>query len=85
MLKTPLSLLLLAALAAFLLAGCGNRWQPNSGPRFAVTCQGTPTAGDYLETQRGDLLINGEKCKCFRMQGKPAKRPKVEDKDEHSS
>ncbi len=76
MLKTSTALFGVIILTALLFVGCGNRWQPNSGTRFAVTCQGPPTSADFLDTQRGDLLINGEKCKFFRPQGKSGKRKK---------
>lgn len=76
MLKTSTALFGVFGLTALLLVGCGNRWQPSNGFRYTVTCQGAPTAADYHLTEKGDLFINGEKCKFFRSQGKSGKRKK---------
>ena len=45
-------------------------------PRIPVSCSGPPSKGDYLITARGDLLINGDKCK-FRF---PQKRKEMNKK-----
>ena len=76
MMKKHKTVFLLAGLATLLIASCGSRWNRDTGPRFPITCQGTPSVSDYHLTEKGDLLINGEKCKFFRTQGKPGKRKK---------
>ena len=42
------------------IVGCG---MSKNAHRIPVTCSGPPAKADYLITARGDLLINGEKCK----------------------
>ena len=42
------------------IASCG---MSKNALRITVTCSGPPDKADYLITESGDLLINGEKCK----------------------
>ena len=54
-----LSLLVFVSLS-IVFSGCRGRQQ---SPRIPVSCSGVPSNDDYLITTRGDLLINGDKCK----------------------
>ena len=54
-----LSVLVLLSLS-IVVSGCRMRQQ---SPRIPVSCSGPPSKDDYLITARGDLLINGDKCK----------------------
>ena len=54
-----LSVLVLLTLS-IVFSGCRMRQQ---SPRIPVSCSGNPSKDDYLITARGDLLINGDKCK----------------------
>ena len=55
------------------IASCG---MSKNAHRIPVTCSGPPDKTDYLITERGDLLINGEKCK-FRF---PTNRKNISNK-----
>ena len=50
-------------------------------PRIPVSCSGVPSKDDYLITARGDLLINGDKCKFKFPQNRKGKNKKPESKD----
>ena len=54
-----LSVLVLLSLS-IAFSGCRMRQQ---SPRIPVSCSGPPSKDDYLITAKGDLLINGDKCK----------------------
>ena len=52
-------ILMMVVLSCLFITGCRGRHTV----RMAVMCNGNPEKQDYLLTERGDLLINGEKCK----------------------
>ena len=72
-----LSVLVLLSLS-FVFSGCRMRQQ---SPRITVSCSGSPTKDDYLITTRGDLLINGDKCKFRFPQNRKGMNKKPETKD----
>ena len=48
----------------FSISSCiGPRPYARNEGRFRIVCQGPPVGSDFLYTERGDVLINGEKCK----------------------
>ena len=53
-------LILFVLSLSILITSCGIR---HHSQRIPVTCSGPSSKEDYLITARGDLLINGEKCK----------------------
>lgn len=71
----------ITALLALMFAFSGCR-VPQTTPRIPVTCSGAPTKDDYLITVRGDLLINGDKCKFRFPQNQKVKFKKPQSKDQ---
>ncbi|MDP6730950.1 MAG: hypothetical protein QF675_13295, partial [SAR324 cluster bacterium] len=74
-----LSVLVLVSLS-IVFSGCGRMRQQS--PRIPVTCSGAPTKDDYLITVRGDLLINGDKCKFRFPQNQKVKFKKPQSKSQ---
>ena len=72
-----LSVLVLVSLL-IIFSGCRMRHQ---SPRIPVSCSGVPSKDDYLITARGDLLINGDKCKFKFPQNRKGMDKKPESKD----
>ena len=72
-----LSVLVLVSLS-IVFSGCRMRQQ---SPRIPVSCSGIPSKDDYLITARGDLLINGDKCKFKFPQNRKVKNKKSKPKD----
>ena len=72
-----LSVLVLVSLS-IVFSGCRMRQQ---SPRIPVSCSGVPSKDDYLITARGDLLINGDKCKFKFPQNRKVKNKKSKPKD----
>ena len=72
-----LSVLVLVSLS-IVFSGCRMRQQ---SPRIPVSCSGVPSNDDYLITVRGDLLINGDKCKFKFPQNRKVKNKKSIPKD----
>ena len=72
-----LSVLVLVSLS-IVFSGCRMRQQ---SPRIPVSCSGVPSKDDYLITERGDLLINGDKCKFKFPQNPKGKNNKPKSKD----
>ena len=72
-----LSVLVLVSLS-IVFSGCRMRQQ---SPRIPVSCSGVPSKDDYLITARGDLLINGDKCKFKFPQNRKVKNIKSLSKD----
>ena len=73
-----LSVLFLLSLS-IIFSGCRMRQQ---SPRIPVSCSGPPSKGDYLITARGDLLINGDKCKFRFPQNRKGMNKKTESKNQ---
>jgi hypothetical protein len=63
---------------SIVFSGC-QRYQTT--PRIPVSCSGVPSKDDYLITERGDLLINGDKCKFKFPQNPKGKNNKPKSKD----
>jgi hypothetical protein len=63
---------------SIVFSGC-QRYQTT--PRIPVSCSGVPSKDDYLITERGDLLINGDKCKFKFPQNPKGKNKKPKSKD----
>ena len=63
---------------SIVFSGCRMRQQ---SPRIPVSCSGVPSNDDYLITARGDLLINGDKCKFKFPQNRKGMDKKPESKD----
>ena len=72
-----LSVLVFVSLS-IVFSGCRMRQQL---PRIPVSCSGVPSNDDYLITARGDLLINGDKCKFKFPQNRKVKNKKSKPKD----
>ena len=72
-----LSVLVFVSLS-IVFSGCRMRQQ---SPRIPVSCSGVPSNDDYLITVRGDLLINGDKCKFKFPQNRKVKNKKSKPKD----
>ena len=72
-----LSALVLVSIS-IVFSGCRMRQQ---SPRIPVSCSGVPSNDDYLITARGDLLINGDKCKFKFPQNRKVKNKKSKPKD----
>ena len=72
-----LSVLVLVSLS-IVFTGCRMRQQ---APRIPVSCSGAPSNDDYLITARGDLLINGDKCKFKFPQNRKVKNKKSQKKE----
>ena len=73
-----LSVLVLLSLS-FVFSGCRMRQQ---SPRIPVSCSGPPSKDDYLITARGDLLINGDKCKFMFPHNRKGMNKKPQSKDQ---
>ena len=56
-----IKLLIYTCFLSIVFTGCTFQRGPTS--RIPVMCEGKPQKDDYLITEQGDLLINGEKCK----------------------
>ena len=76
--RVLLSSVLLLILLSIVFSGCRMRQQ---SPRIPVSCSGVPSKDDYLITARGDLLINGDKCKFKFPQNRKGMDKKPESKD----
>ena len=63
---------------SIVFSGCRMRQQ---SPRIPVSCSGVPSNDDFLITARGDLLINGDKCKFKFPQNRKVKNKKSQSKD----
>ena len=72
-----LSIIVLVSLS-IVFSGCRMRQQ---SPRIPVSCSGPPSKDDYLITARGDLLINGDKCKFRFPQNRKGMNKKPQSKD----
>ena len=72
-----LSVLVFVSLS-IVFSGCRMRQQ---SLRIPVSCSGVPSNDDYLITARGDLLINGDKCKFKFPQNRKVKNKKSQPKD----
>ena len=70
--------ILVLVLLSIVFSGCQMRQQ---SPRIPVSCSGVPSNDDYLITARGDLLINGEKCKFKFPQNRKGMNKKSQSKD----
>ena len=64
-------------LLSIVFLGCRMRQQ---SPRMPVSCSGVPSKDDYLITARGNLLINGDKCKFKYPQNRKGKNKKPKSK-----
>ena len=73
-----LSVLVLLSLS-IVFSGCRMRQQ---SPRIPVSCSGPPSKDDYLITIRGDLLINGDKCKFRFPQNRKGMNKKLQSKNQ---
>ena len=63
---------------SIVFSGCRMRQQ---SPRIPVSCSGVPSNDDYLITVRGDLLINGDKCKFKFPHNRKGKNKKPQSKE----
>ena len=66
---------------SIIFSGCQRYQRYQTTPRIPVSCSGVPSKDDYLITERGDLLINGDKCKFKFPQNPKGKNKKPKSKD----